>query len=225
MTPPAYTPPDAEALLQARIRLVELDPALGPLHAATPAFAWRLRPGGLHGLAKMIVEQQVSVAAAATIWGRLEAGLGEVSERTLLAREVEALQAFGLSRGKARYVRGLAEACAEGRFDFAAISALPDGDAIAALTALTGVGRWTAETYLMFCEGRLDVFPGGDVALQEAMRWADRAETRPREAEAYRRADLWRPYRGVAAHLLWRCYGAVKRGEIPPIYDNASSPA
>jgi DNA-3-methyladenine glycosylase II len=223
--PLAYSPPDAEALRQARERLAELDPALAPLHAATPPFEWRIRPGGLHGLAKMIVEQQVSVAAAASIWSRLQAGLGEVTLETLLKHEPEALAALGLSRGKARYVRGLAEACAEGRFDFDSLKGLDDQEAIAALTALKGVGRWTAETYLMFCEGRLDVFPGGDVALQEAMRWADRAADRPTEKAAYARADRWRPYRGVAAHLLWRCYGAVKRGEIAPIYPIADSSA
>ena len=91
---------------------------------------------------------------------------------------------------------------------------LSDEAAIAALTAIKGVGKWTAETYLMFCEGRLNVFPGGDVALQEAMRWADRAELRPNEKQAYVRAEIWRPYRGVAAHLLWGWYGGVRRGEI-----------
>ena len=220
-----YVPPSAEALAQARMVLVELDPALGPLHAATPAFEWRLRPAGFGGLAKMIVEQQVSVAAAASIWARLEAGVGEVTADAVVRRDEHALLAFGLSRPKARYVHGLAQACIDGRFDFAGIRTMPDGLAIAALTALTGVGRWTAETYLMFCEGRLDVFPGGDVALQEAMRWADRTDSRPDESSAYARAELWRPYRGVAAHLLWRCYGAVKRGEIPAIYDSASSSA
>ncbi len=97
-----------------------------------------------------------------------------------------------------------------------ASAALGDEDAVAVLVGLTGVGRWTAETYLMFCEGRLDAFPGGDVALQEAMRWADRAAERPAERAAYLRAERWRPFRGVAAHLLWGCYGAVRRGEIPP---------
>ncbi len=223
MSLPAYIPPDAQALTAARARLAELDPALLPLVAATPDFEWRLRPGGLYGLSKMIVEQQVSVAAAASIWGRLEAGLGEISARTLLERPAEDLLPFGLSRNKARYVRGLAESHAAGAIDFAALRGMDDAAAIAALVALKGVGRWTAETYLMFCEGRLDVFPGGDVALQEAMRWADRAEARPDEKAAYLRAERWRPYRGVAAHLLWRCYGAVKRGEIPPIYDSAAS--
>jgi DNA-3-methyladenine glycosylase II len=75
------------------------------------------------------------------------------------------------------------------------------------------VGRWTAETFLMFCEGRLDVFPGGDVALQEAMRWADGLDVRPTEKAAYLRAEAWRPHRAVAAHLLWGWYGMVRRGE------------
>ncbi len=176
-----------------------------------------MRPRGLHGLAKMIVEQQVSVSAAAAIWGRLEAGLGEVTARTLLARQPDDLRPFGLSGAKARYVVGLAQAEAEGRIEFEGLRLLDDDQAIAALTGLKGVGRWTAETYLMFCEGRLDVFPAGDVALQEAMRWADRAELRPTEKAAYLRAEQWRPFRGVAAHLLWRCYGAVKRGEIAPL--------
>lgn len=209
-----YEPPGPEALATARAALVRLDPALAPLEAALPPFAWRLRPAGFHGLAKMIVEQQVSVASAAAIWGRLEAGLGEVSGRAVLARAPEEFAPFGLSRPKIRYVRALAEAEADGRIDFEALRDLPDDEAIAVLTALIGVGRWTAETYLMFCEGRLDVFPGGDVALQEAMRWADRAQARPDEKAAYARAERWRPYRGVAAHLLWGCYGAVRRGEI-----------
>jgi len=225
MTAAPYTPLTDEALAQARGRLAELDPALGPLHAATPPLAWRLRPGGLYGLARLIVGQQVSTASAEAIWARLEAGLGEVTAETLLARDADALLPYGLSRPKARYLRALAEAQADGRIDFQALRGLDDEAAIAALTGLTGVGRWTAETYLMFSEGRLDVFPGGDVALQEAIRWADRAEARPDEKAAYLRAELWRPYRAVAAHLLWRCYGAVKRGEIAPIYDSAASKA
>ena len=210
----AYDPPTSDALREARAHLAAVDPKLAVLEAATPAFEWRLRAPGFYGLAKMIVEQQVSVAAAATIWGRLEAGLGEVTPEAVLAKTEEDLRAYGLSRGKAKYVHGLAQAVADGALDFAALRTMPDDEAVKALVALKGVGLWTAETYLMFCEGRLDVFPGGDVALQEAMRWADRLEVRPTEKEAYARAELWRPHRGVAAHLLWRCYGLVKRGEI-----------
>jgi DNA-3-methyladenine glycosylase II len=214
----SYQPPTAEDLAEARAHLAAVDPKIAVLDAVTPPFEWRLRAPGFYGLAKMIVEQQVSIAAAATIWGRLEAGLGAVTPDAVLAKGEEELRGYGLSRGKARYVHGLAEEVAAGRLDFAALRALDDDAAVQALVALKGVGMWTAETYLMFCEGRLDVFPGGDVALQEAMRWADRAEVRPTEKEAYARAEIWRPHRGVAAHLLWRCYGLVKRGEIPPIF-------
>ncbi len=210
---PHYRPPGAAALAEARERLVALDPALAPLHAALPPFAWRIRPGGFHGLAKMIAQQQVSVASAAAIWARVEAALGEVTAARVLAA-ADQLTWFGLSRPKARYLVALAEAVHARRIDFTALREMNDAGAAAALTALSGVGPWTAETYLMFCEGRLDVFPGGDIALQEALRWVDRAEARPTEKAACLRAERWRPYRGVAAHLLWAGYRAVKAGEI-----------
>jgi DNA-3-methyladenine glycosylase II len=205
-----YDPPDAAALGAARQLLIELDPALAPLDAALPPLEWRVRPAGFHGLSRMIVEQQVSVAAAATIWGRLQARLGEVTPKTVLAVAAEELLGCGLSRPKLGYLIALAEA----EVDFAALRGLDDEPAVAVLTALKGVGRWTAETYLMFCEGRLDVFPAGDVALQEAMRWADGLEVRPGEKAAYARAERWRPWRGVAAHLLWGGYRALRRGEL-----------
>ena len=208
------TAPDASTLAAARDALAAADPALARAHDQTPVFEWRLRPGGFEGLFRMIVEQQVSVAAAASIWKRVCDGLGEMTPQALLARDVETLRTFGLSGQKAKYGREIALAQVEGRIDLAQMQALDDQAAIAALTAIKGVGKWTAETYLMFCEGRTDVFPGGDVALQEAMRWADRAELRPNEKQAYARAEIWRPHRGVAAHLLWGWYGGVKRGDI-----------
>ena len=209
------TTPTSSQIAAARQALAAADPALARAHATTPDFEWRLRPGGYEGLFRMIVEQQVSVAAAASIWARVVAGLdGTVTPGAVLARDVETLRGFGLSGQKATYGREIALAQAEGRIDFDHLERLDDAQAVAALTAIKGVGRWTAETFLMFCEGRLDVFPGGDVALQEAMRWADRVETRPNEKQAYARAELWRPHRGVAAHLLWGWYGGVKRGEI-----------
>lgn len=210
--PVAPTPQDIAA---AREALAQADPALARAHAALAPFEWRLRPGGYEGLFRMIVEQQVSVAAAASIWARTVQGLGgTVTPEAVLAHEIDALRAFGLSGQKARYGREIALAQIEGRIDLEHMQTLSDEAAVAALTAIKGVGKWTAETYLMFCEGRLNVFPGGDVALQEAIRWADRAEARPNEKEAYARAELWRPHRGVAAHLLWGWYGAVRRGEV-----------
>lgn len=211
----AVAPPTPAQIAAARDSLAAADPALARAHAQTPVFEWRLRPGGYEGLFRMIVEQQVSVAAAASIWARTVEGLGgDVTAQAVLAHDVETLRTFGLSGQKARYGREIALAQVEGRIDLEHMQTLSDEAAIAALTAIKGVGKWTAETYLMFCEGRLDVFPGGDVALQEAMRWADRADLRPREKQAYARAEIWRPWRGVAAHLLWGWYGGVRRGEI-----------
>ncbi len=209
------TPPSFADICAAREQLAALDPALARAHAQTPVFEWRLRPGGYEGLFRMIVEQQVSVAAAASIWKRVVEGLGgEVTPQSVLARDVETLRTFGLSGQKAKYGHEIARAHTDGLIDFDHLERVSDEEAIARLTAIKGVGKWTAETFLMFCEGRLDVFPGGDVALQEAMRWADGATLRPREKEAYARAEIWRPHRGVAAHLLWGWYGAVKRGEV-----------
>jgi len=211
---PTGTTPDREAIRQARKHLAQADPALAPIDAATPEFEWRLRPGGFAGLVKFIVEQQVSVAAAASIWRRFEAGMGEVHPARVLEFDDEGLKAFGLSRPKARYAIEIARAHVNGHIDFDGLHLLADDEAVGVLMSIKGVGRWTAETYMMFCHGRLDVFPGGDVALQEAMRWADGAQIRPNEKQAYARSEAWRPYRGVAAHLLWRCYGGVRRGEI-----------
>lgn len=207
--------PTLDQIAAAREALAAGDPALARAHAQTPAFEWRLRTGGYEGLFRMIVEQQVSVAAAAAIWRRVVEGLdGEITPRSVLARDVEHLRTFGLSGQKARYGHEIARAHVDGRIDFDHLEQLSDEEATARLTAIKGVGKWTAETFLMFCEGRLDVFPGGDVALQEAMRWADDVTVRPNEKQAYARAAIWRPHRGVAAHLLWGWYGAVKRGEI-----------
>lgn len=199
----------------ARDALVALDPALAQAHARTPAFEWRVRTGGYEGLFRMIVDQQVSVAAAAAIWKRVVEGLnGEVTPQAVLACDPERLRTFGLSGQKAKYGHEIARAQVEGRIDFDHLERLSDEEAIARLVAIKGVGKWTAETFLMFCEGRRDIFPGGDIALQEAIRWADGAALRPTEKQAWARAEIWRPHRSVAAHLLWGWYGAVKRGEV-----------
>jgi DNA-3-methyladenine glycosylase II len=208
-------PPDSVQIAAARDALVALDPALDEAHRRLPVFEWRLRTGGFEGLFRMIVEQQVSVASANAIWKRVVDGLeGEVTPARVLATEIETLRSFGLSIQKATYGHEIARAHVEGRVDFDHLETLSDEEAVARLVAIKGVGRWTAETFLMFCEGRADVFPGGDIALQEAMRWADGAPLRPREKQANLRAEAWTPHRSVAAHLLWGWYGAVKRGEI-----------
>lgn len=199
----------------AREALINLDPTLARAHAQTPVFDWRVRTGGFEGLFHMIVDQQVSVASAAAIWARVSAGLdGAVTPERVLATDIEILRGFGLSIQKATYGHEIARAQVEGRIDFDHLERLSDEEAIARLVAIKGVGKWTAETFLMFCEGRQDVFPGGDIALQEAIRWADGAPLRPNEKQAWARAEIWSPHRSVAAHLLWGWYGAVKRGEV-----------
>ncbi len=209
-----------EEVAEMRAALVRLDPALERAHAQTPAFEWRRGDRGFRGLFRMIVDQQVSLASAASVWARLEAGLGEITPETLLAQDLDSLRGMGLSRQKATYGLGIARAQQDGTVDLEQLSTLDDEAAIAALVSLKGVGLWTAEAYLLICDGRLDVFPGGDIALQEAIRWTDRLEHRPDTKAAYARAELWRPHRGAAAHLLWAWYGGVKKGRIvlePPV--------
>jgi DNA-3-methyladenine glycosylase II len=161
----------------------------------------------------MIVSQQVSTAAAAAIWTRFETGLGAVAPQAVLAADEAQLRGFGLSGQKARYVRAIAEAHTSGRADFDTLPGLSDEAAIAALVHIKGVGRWTAELYLLFCEARRDAFPAGDLALQEGLRMAEGSPTRLGEKALYARSEAWRPHRGVAAHLLWAYYGLIKRRE------------
>lgn len=211
MTVPA---PTARKIKRMRDALAGLDPAMARVNAETPVFPWRTRDGGYQGLLEIMVAQQVSTAAAAAIWGRFVEGVETVTAEHVLARSEDELRGYGLSRPKVRYFRAIAEAQVEGRIDFARLGKLDDNAALDALLALTGVGRWTAEIYLMFSEHRLDFFPGADIALQEAIRWADGAEIRPDTVQANARAERWSPYRSCAAHMLWRWYRAVKSGEI-----------
>ncbi|HYE42264.1 MAG TPA: DNA-3-methyladenine glycosylase 2 family protein [Caulobacteraceae bacterium] len=177
--------------------------------------AWRSEAGGFEGLVSMIVGQQVSTASAAAIWERVRGGLGEVTPERAFALGQEGLRRLGLSRPKARYVHGIAEAYLEGRHGIDHLADLDDAAALEALESLVGIGRWSAEIFLMFCEGRRDFFPVGDLALREALRWLDGLEDRPGERQAAARAEAWTPHRSTAAHLLWAWYGAVRRGELP----------
>jgi DNA-3-methyladenine glycosylase II len=184
------------------------------LRAAEPAFRaapdppLRRRPGGFAGLLRIVMGQQVSVAAAEAIWGRLHAAGGDSAEG--LARlDDAALRACGLSAQKARYARAIAAA----DIDFAALADAPQDEAIAALTAIKGVGRWTAEIYLMFCVGRADVFAPGDLALQEGARLLLKLPERPGPRPLEALARDWSPWRAVAARMLWAHYAACKRRE------------
>ncbi len=194
-------PTDAE-LHAARAMLARLDPLMAKANAEVRPSTWVVRERGFKGLVRQIVGQQVSVASADAVRRKMIEGLGTLSPETVLAADDAKLRSFGLSGQKIRYVRAIAEAAEL----FERLDAMSDEDAVAALIAIKGVGRWTAETYLMFSEGRLDFFPAGDIALQEGYRLLAGWESRPTEKVLYACAEIWKPYRGVAALLLWGYY-------------------
>lgn len=163
---------------------------------------------GFGAILSAIVGQQVSTASAAAIWRRLEeAGLAE--EDAVAMAEPEALRAAGLSRPKVNYAQGLARA----GIDFVGLRTQPDSDVIAVLTAVKGIGVWTAEIYAMFALGRADVFAAGDLALQESARVLFDLPDRPGPAALREMAEAWSPWRAVAARLLWAYYRQVKQRE------------
>lgn len=174
----------------------------------------RRRPGGFPALFRIIVEQQVSVPSAQAIWTRCNDGVDVADACAVQALGIDGLRAFGLSTPKARYVEALAGSVAAGAFDFDALSMKDDGEAQARLVALKGVGPWTAAIYLLFCEGRIDIWPPGDVALQHAYGSAigevGKVEAKRLDAQAER----WAPLRGLAAHILWTYYAHL-RGRSP----------
>jgi DNA-3-methyladenine glycosylase II len=200
-----------EALAEAAAALLALDQEtvahLTEIGGPPPL---RRREPGFAGLAAIIVSQQVSVASASAIYGRLEAAFAPLSAATVLAAEEAALLAVGLSNAKVRALTAVAKAVAHEGLDLAALALLPAADAHRALVAVKGIGPWTADIFLLFCLGHPDAFPAGDIALQEAARLALAHERRPTHRELERIAERWRPYRGVAARMLWAYYRAVK---------------
>jgi len=166
----------------------------------------RRREPGFRTLLRTIVGQQLSIKAAATIWSRLEAAVEPLGPARLLEFSDDELRALGLSRQKVIYGRALAEDVMSGRVDLSGIAVLDDGDAIAELVKLKGIGRWTAEVYLLFALGRPDVFPADDLALMVAAQRVKRLDERPNGAALRELAENWRPWRGVAAHFLWHYY-------------------
>jgi len=166
----------------------------------------RVREPGYRTLLRTIVGQQVSVAAAASVWGKLEALLGPaVPPGDLLAAEFDALRACGLSRQKQGYARSLCELVVSGELDLTALPA-DDEEAIAELTRIKGIGRWSAEIYLLFAEGRPDIWPAGDLAVQAGIGRILGHESRPDEKATRLLAEPWRPHRGAVAILTWHCY-------------------
>jgi DNA-3-methyladenine glycosylase II len=166
----------------------------------------RIRPRGYKTLLRTIVGQQVSVAAAASMWRKLEAELGEdFTPACLLKRDFDTLRACGLSRQKQGYARSLCELVDAGELDFHALPA-DDEKAIELLTRIKGIGRWSAEIYLLFAEGRPDIWPAGDLAVQEGVRRLLELDERPAEKATRQLAEEWAPQRGAMAIFTWHFY-------------------
>jgi DNA-3-methyladenine glycosylase II len=205
----------------------DLDAALAGLLVADPRLSavlkiagrppLRRRPGGFKGLAAIIVAQQLSTASAGAIWSRLEAALEPFDHETLLRTRPDKLRRIGLSAAKIRALKAIARSIRQGEVDLARIAEMPADEAHAAMTALHGIGPWTADIYLLACVGHADAWPAGDLALQEAARLAFALAARPTTREMGPLAELWRPWRGVAAWLLWTYYRAVKGRDAAPI--------
>jgi len=204
---------DADDIEEALTALLAADPRLAPVLAVAGEVPLRRRPGGFAGLARIITAQQISDAAADAIWARLTAAVDPLTAEALLAAGEDRLKAAGLSRPKIRTLTGIAEACCDG-FDPDRLRALPPEEAIAEMVALHGIGRWTAEVYLLFCCGHPDVFPAGDLALQSAVAMAFGRDKRPTEKELRAIAQGWSPWRAVAARLLWAYYRARRRAPL-----------
>jgi DNA-3-methyladenine glycosylase II len=186
--------------------LAAIEPRFADAIAATGYPEERIRERGYTTLLRTIVGQQVSVAAAASVWNKLEALLGEgCAAEKLIAQDFDALRACGLSRQKQGYARSLAELVLSGDLPLDALPA-DDEEAIAYLTKVKGIGRWSAEIYLLFAEGRTDIWPAGDLAVQEGVGRLLKLEARPSEKDIREIAEAWRPHRGAAAIFTWHIY-------------------
>src|SRR6476660_5676946 len=198
----------AESLTTALDALAEREPAFARVLETHGAPAPRNSVRGAETLLRTIVGQQVSVAAARSMWAKLEAAFGSPPDlHRLLAASDEQLRAAGMSRQKSGYIRSLAELVISGELD---LENLPEDDeeAIALLTKIKGIGRWSAEIYLVFAEGRGDVFPAGDLAVLVEIGRLMGLPEKPSEKQLRDLAEAWRPYRGAAAVLARHRYNS-----------------
>jgi DNA-3-methyladenine glycosylase II len=194
--------------------LKRLDPRLEAVAAAAGAVPLRRSPPGFESLASIVVSQQVSKASADAITARLTTIGAMVDAHTFSFFGDESLLGAGLSRPKLRTLRFVADACEKGALDLDGLCTLDAQEATAKMTAISGIGPWTAEVYLLFCAGHSDIFPSGDVALQNAMQTILELDARPTSKQAAILAQIWAPHRGTASRLLWAYYGAQRGGAL-----------
>jgi DNA-3-methyladenine glycosylase II len=200
--------------------LVKADPRLKPVVDKAGLPSLRRRPAGFPGLCAIVVSQQLSTSSARAIWGRLQGAFDPFHHDAVRRSRVPKLARLGLSAPKIKTLKAIGTAVAKGAIDLEAVGRMDADEAHAALVALHGIGPWTADIYLLFCLGHADAWPAGDLALQEAARMAFGLRSRPDAKKMVKLAEGWRPWRGVAAHLLWAYYAAVKRRDAVPVQPN-----
>ena len=201
-----HTEADLDAALAA---LGRIDPRFLALVKTAGRPPLRRRPDGYAGLAGIICAQQLSTASAGAIWGRLAAAFDPFEPAVILRARATRLARLGLSAPKIRALKEIARAVLRDELALATLADLPADAAHAALTAVHGIGPWTADIYLLSCLGHADAWPAGDLALQEAARLAFVLAARPTAKEMQAMAEPWRPWRAVAARILWTYYRAA----------------
>jgi DNA-3-methyladenine glycosylase II len=221
MTHFLHTDADMQAALA---QLIRADPRLKPVAEKAGAFSLRRREAGFPGLCAIVCGQQLSTASAAAIRDRLFAAFDPFHHDTVRRARADKLRRLGLSAAKIKSIKEIGKAVANGRIDLNAVGAMAADKAHAALVALHGIGPWTADIYLLFCLGHADAFPSGDLAVQEAARIALGLRKRPDAKALSKIAEAWRPWRGVAAHLLWAYYHVVKKRDVAPVQPETKKP-
>jgi DNA-3-methyladenine glycosylase II len=203
--------------------LTKADKRFGQALAFTGRPPLRKRADGFAGLAAIVVSQQLSTASAKAIWGRLESTLAPLDAAAVARARPAKLARAGLSAPKIRTLKAIARAVVQGELDLAALVAMPADQAHQALTAIHGIGPWTADIYLLFCLGHADAWPAGDLALQEAARLLFDLQARPTAKEMQPLAEPWRPWRGAAAYMLWAYYRVAKQRDGAPLRASAKT--
>jgi DNA-3-methyladenine glycosylase II len=204
-------------------QLIAADPRFKPVAEKAGPFSLRRREAGFPGLCAIVCGQQLSTASAAAIRDRLFTAFEPFHHDTVRRARTEKLKRLGLSAPKIKSIREIGKAVANGEIDLIAVGNMEADVAHAALMALHGVGPWTADIYLLFCLGHADAFPAGDLAVQESARIAFGLRARPDVKVLTKMAEAWRPWRGVAAHLLWAYYHAVKKRDVVPVQSTKST--
>jgi DNA-3-methyladenine glycosylase II len=204
--------------------LLAIAPLLRPVAERAGPIPLRASPPGLRGLVGTMIGQQVSRASAGAILGRLEALVDLDDARAILGADDAAMRAAGLSRAKERTLLAIAGAVTSGRLDIARLSAAEPDAAIAELVRLPGIGPWTAECFLLFSAGHVDIFPAGDLALRIALGRALGPSERPTIREVMQTAKAFAPHRSIAARLFWAYYAAVARRDAAPVVAPAAKP-